>query len=419
MKNDEKAKEADVSSSNSKIKKSSKKGGKKGNKHIDPLVLQTRRQIQLCARDNDLRQALNLYDDAVKNGIEIESQTFHCLLSMCSMIDHRGGLTGSGEDRSVGMPSIATKQIKKQIKLRDGEDVDHEVLNDNQKEGKTILKQGKIPLSERKKHAYRLKERMNELSLKLNESGYTVLIRLFCESYNADYEQSKIHENSNSNLKLAVNLLDEAEKLVDIRIKLRVYTPIIESFSLVSDLKGALSMWERAANQKIDLGEIEYSNILKCAISVGDVLVVDRILANIAEDILVPSKNTSDIILEWFKDSAKSEYDINNNKSQSTSWNLVDIPKANEASSLGPIQSRLGWDISTDCSVDTRTGKLLDGVMKGFILKPVPLTEKSWNDLMSMNELIVKNGSLDDHKSEFQGGKKGKKRTIDDIPKRM
>ena len=65
------------------------------------------------------------------------------------MFDNWGGSTGSVEGWIVSMPSIARNQSKKEMKFRDGEDINNDVLNDNQKERKTTLKQGIISLSER------------------------------------------------------------------------------------------------------------------------------------------------------------------------------------------------------------------------------------------------------------------------------
>ena len=78
---------------------------------------------------------------------------------------------------------------------------------------------------------------------------------------------------------------------------------------------------------------------------------------------------------------------------------------------MGPVQVQgTGWMATSACTVDTDTGILTSGCLKGSSLQPVALSDDQWNDMKTMNETIVKNGMLENDKSMYQGGGKGKKR---------
>merc|ERR1719354_375313 len=78
------------------------------------------------------------------------------------------------------------------------------------------------------------------------------------------------------------------------------------------DIAGALRIWARMASIKrknktgtvetsIEPTEHEYCEIMKACIKVGDVKVMDRVLGDLAEDVLVPSLETTNTIIQWFK----------------------------------------------------------------------------------------------------------------------
>ena len=403
----------------------SKKKKRSKNKDIDPAVLATRRQIQFCAKNQNLRRAIQLYDEALTRGIFIESPTYHCLLSLCSMVNNNT----NGKRIHVGTPRTeresdviaGNNDLKQSIAIGDSSTFEKSVCNSCIFSNKKIITEAEseVSLSERKEHAYRIKQHMDENGIDLNENGYTVLIRLLC-SY---CDENVGHNSSGSNIKgdqhpdlvIALDLLERAEHLSGINVKLRLFAPILKSLSLRNCLDSILKIWERISMKDLDLSEYEYLQILQCAVNVGDALVVDRVLANIAEDILIPSKLTTSILIDWFSSSSSV---LSNSTEMESLWPTVSISKSNNAPSLGPMTSYNGWEISQNCLIDSKTGKLLNGCMTGSSLKPVSLSKNEWDELIAMNDAIVKQGSLDEHKSEFQGGRKGKKRKIDDASKR-
>ena len=98
---------------------------------------------------------------------------------------------------------------------------------------------------------------------------------------------------------------------------------------------------------------------------------------------------------------------------------LLDTIRTNDAISepsprMGPVvkADSKSWNISKACSVNGKTGVLLDGCLEGQKLQPVPLSNGSFRDMTIMNESIVQIGNIKGNAhAKFQGGRKGKKRT--------
>lgn len=420
-----------------------KKQKRQKNKHIDPQILSTRRQIQMCAKNQDLRQALTIYKEAVSKSIKIEYQTYHCLLSLCSMMDGSTAYAASARQPGKGRQQRVPYAHKLHVGTPRSQEIKSDAVNEENHDAEVTV----VPMAERKEHAYQIKQEMDDLQLKLNESGYTVLIRLLCASSDGtienatstvNFDSKKVNDIDNetvdtlsaeissafgialshADLDRARDLLAEAESSKDIKLKLRLYTPLINSVCKRRDVRAAVVLWEQAYKHGIALSELEYFYILQCATEVGDAVVFDRVLANIAEDILVPSKVMAQAIIKWFESKAAVKLE-DDDQNSCTGWTIGAMPNADEAPSLGPVFASQQWDIDVKCNIDVKTGCLLDGCMKDLVLKPVPLTSKAWQALMEMNEAIVRQGSLENDKSEFQGGKKGKKRSVDDLSKRV
>ena len=63
----------------------------------------------------------------------------------------------------------------------------------------------------------------------------------------------------------------------------------------------ALIIWDKLTKQNLRVTEKEYAAMMKCATHTGDSLVMERVMTDLAEDVLVPSKETVATILEWFE----------------------------------------------------------------------------------------------------------------------
>jgi len=369
-------------------------------KRVDPLVLQTRRSIQVCASTKEIQKAFDLYDKARMSGIDIENNTFHCLLSLCCVDEeHERKL-------HVGTPRGKDQDAQKSSNTKAVTNEDMDSLRDDAVESKV-----KLSLKDRKKRAFEIKQRMDELGLQLNENGYASIIRLLCTVSNIDPKSI----SASDDLNYAYDFLGQAEASKDVRVKLRLYSPLLESYGLRSDLKMVLQLWKQIESQGLSITELEYQFMMKCAISVGDDVLVERLLSSIAEDIPIPSNDTLTIIISWFRDERSSS----SSSSAESLWSSVAINSTESAPDVGPLISPTGWSIDLNCGIDVLTGRLKEGCLKDSFLQPVALSQKTWNDILDMNETIVKKGSVEGHLSEFQGGRKGKKRENEDVPKRI
>ena len=345
---------------------------KLSSKRVDPEVLAVRRSIQQCCAKNDLATALEVYQDALQKSIRIEAQTFYSLLNLCDGLDHSKVHIGTPKPYSDNSQTKSDDEEKVTNAIRD------------------------VDLEKRKQSAFEIKERMDELKLPLNETAYTALVKMLSKS---------------KEVELAESIIQEAEKVQQCRVKLRLYSSLLVTYCEMGKLLPALKLWERLSKQELDLTEREYAAIIDCCVATGHADVMEKVLSDVAEEVLVPSRSTCQLIAKWFQSPFANESASTNPQ---LLLNQVKLPAPEDFSSIGRVQCEPGqkWAISKICHIDAKTGILQDGCMKGLALKPVQVSSMTWDDMMKMNETIVVSGKLDDDKSRFQGGKKGKKRKV-------
>lgn len=402
------------------------KSKKPKTKHLNPLILTLRRTIQQCCATNDFHTAKLAYQDFhVNQNVELEPQSFYNLLNLCE-----GGLGGE-RGIHIGTPKNNKNIQQKPTDFNDKDDIND---NDDDKDKKETSSNSNVYNSptQRKEFAFQIKNEMDTLQIPLNETAYTALMRILCQP-------------QNNNLKQAEELLDQAERTQQCKPKLRMYSCLIDAFCHEdnNDLVGALRVWRRISNLQrknkngldqsaIEITEREYCSLMKCVIRIGDLEVMERILSDIAEDVLVPSIDTKDTIASWFR----SKYAVVNVKSETSAIHSVqDLPKS-DAPSMGSIQylidsndrkngeekTRPFWEITTGDSIDSKNGILTSGCLKGEALKPVQVSTQAWARMIEMNEDIVVKGELAEHGNvPFAGGGKGKKRLLvkDSMEKRI
>jgi len=341
-------------------------------KHTDPKVLEIRRKIQIGCRDNDLESAMKAYHEAIENNIRVEAQSFYNLLNLCDGLErtvHVG--TPKGPERAVS-PNPAAAACSH------------------------------IDNKQRQEYAFKIKEHMEALSLPLNEAAYTAIVKVLIR--NKEYEKAE-------------EILDESESVQQCKPRLRLYAALLSAYSEERHMLEALSCWLRITKQKLDLTERELLALMQCAIGTGDAAVFDRVVREIAELVPVPSKETVSAILEWFEsphavfheDEIRIPKKADEGKVKAL-LNEIFRDEVEGPPSLGPIQSAKGWLTSSAVTVDHADGTLKEGCLKGCKLQPVPLSERAWNEMLSMNEKIVLEGKLENNKSKFQGGRKGEMR---------
>lgn len=350
-------------------------------KHVDPRVLEIRKRIQIGCRDNDLASALGAYHDAIDKEIRLEAQSFYNLLNLCD-----------GLERSVhvGTPKVTDDKTKTQEE------------ESYKQPPRDICP---VDLKTRQEYVFRIKDHMKTLNLPLNETAYTAVVKIL--SRNKEYEKAE-------------QVLTEAEHVQQCKPKLRLYSSLIIAYCEVAKMVEALLCWKKVVQRKLEISEKECLALMRCAIATGDFCVMETVLTNLAEDVPVPCKDTVAAILEWFQSAHARHKDIGNITPQhaddsQVSQLLVDIQNIQNATEpplpMGPVVDTNGWDASPPCPTDTKTGILLKGCLKGAKLKPVPLSARAWEEMKSMNATIVMEGQVSGNTCQFQGGRKGKRRT--------
>ncbi|EJK63235.1 hypothetical protein THAOC_16122 [Thalassiosira oceanica] len=420
--------------------KPGKKRKKPRTKDIPPAVLETRRKIQLCCRDNDLPLAITTFHSALQNNVKLEAQTFYILLNLCD------GTFAERTGVHVGTPRAHTNPGG-----RDDDKTKSSRTIEKTDSQKTKVSPAQISAECRQGHAHQIHELMSALNIALTEQAYTALVRL--ASRVGDYDSAERY-------------LDEAERTQQCKVKLRMYSSLLRAYcGELSDgdgvtdtsrqrshsqegLSKALKVWKRMydhsggpssghpdyraiktaeekahasateqPNQlfgegiapKITLSECEYSAIMSCATSLRDAPVMERILSDLAEEVLVPGSKTTQMIIDWFaKDTTGS--------SGISSLDQVTLPPRHSASIGAVINDNCqGWTIHRRCGIESLSGELklpakISTEATKFCLKPVELVEREWDALRAMNSAIVLEGQVEGNVSKFQGGRKGKKR---------
>lgn len=358
-----------------------KKSSKVKTKHLDPKFLELRRTLQIACGTKNFSTAMEAYERLhINEGIKMESQSFYNLLNLCEGLSERGVHIGTPKNpKNKDAPSANEKLEKREFSNE-----------------------------ERKKFAFELKSKMDANDLPLNETAYTALIRILCKS--GDLEEAE-------------TLIQQAGNCAQCKPKLRMFSCLMSAFCSRGELDGALRIWATMASIKrinktgkieisIEPTEKEYCMIIKCATMVGDFKVIDRALSDLAEDVLVPSLDTTNAIIQWFQ-SKHAIRSASDKESESALERVTGLPSA-EAPSFGPLQCASSTlpEISKSVPIDLITGTIESGCLEGMKLKPVPLTLNAWQAMLATNEHIVLKGELEEHGnvSEFAGGGKGKKR---------
>ena len=378
---------------------SSSKPTKQGKrKHTDAEVLKVRHSIQMCCKTNDLQSALSLFNEALSSGAVIEPQTYYCLLALCDGFDDRG--------LHIGTPRPTSWSPKQSINKenQDGKALQEENTNVTEKEDNNARQEDTVEITsdERKTYAFGIKQKMDEHKIPFTETAYTALVRVLCKAK----ETTRAEE-----------ILTEAESNPSIKPRLRMYSALIQALSEQRQMNKVISTWKRMLERDIVPSEREYCLILQCAVHVGDAKVMDRVLADLAEDVLVPSRATTQAVVNWFSSSVSAS-----ESAASMPSSLVTISLGGTtAPSIGPVVSSTGrgWTVNHGCRVDTATGALLDGCLAQCYLKPVELSSADRMEMMHMNETIVVNDGLPTDPSIYGGGGKGPKRKSTDKNKRI
>jgi len=425
---------------------------KQKKKNIPPAVLETRRTIQLCCRDNNLPLALRTFHTAMRDLVRMEAQVLYQLLNLCE------GTFAERTGAHVGTP----KNPKKGDKAGEDEKGGGGEENASREDAKSTITTN-ISLERRLHHAKQIHALLSSLNIPLIDQAFTALIRLASRA--GDFDRAEKY-------------LDEAEKTQQCKIKLRIYSSLLRAYcgdvavsgaddadeksqhTAVPTREGlirALKVWKRmhdnsggmstghpnysnakkegadkgtlfgeGISPKVTLTECEYTALMSCATALHDVPVMERVLSDVADQVLIPGSSTTEAMLNWFRsdvgDSAIAKADSGHQAASSALDHVILPPR--EDPTLGSVTNvnGKGWNVYPSCSIEAATGKLTLSAPKGDVnnegcsakaqyrLKTVELTERAWNAMREMNSSIVLEGQVEGHVSQYQGGGKGKKR---------
>lgn len=409
-----------------KSKKQSKRNKKKDN---DPQVLELRRTIQMSCKDDNASRGLAAWDEAVRNGVKMEAHLYPNLLALCAglKLGERSSSSSSRPTIHVGMPKTApstTPQEETKEQVETDTKVDGTASTEEPKEATKEAKEGAdISWEDRLKHAFRIKAAMDEEQVPLTEAAYTAIIKLLAKT--GDLEQAN-------------TLLMESEKVQQCNPKLRLYSSLLQAYAKAKRPLDAVRIWYRLTQQKLIASEREYLALMRCARACQSPTLMTSVLTDLAEDVPVPSRDTTQTIIDWFTDPIAASSSSSSLTSSATATTTA-MAKEDEADlqdlldkvhtpledamrmvspCMGPVQASTGWIMSRDCSIDASTGTLTSGCLQGESLHPIEIAPETWQDMKKANETIVLSGQLQQHKSQYQGGGKGSKNLPKDLKER-
>ncbi|KAL3905263.1 MAG: hypothetical protein SGILL_009747, partial [Bacillariaceae sp.] len=367
-------------------------------KRMDPKVLDIRKRIHMACRDNDLSAAMEAYEEAVAGGIRFEPHSYYSLLHLCAGFQRRATI-------HVGTPKLSTKKkLESRINKSSASNGDNGQGDTTDKaESVPSTEPKQIPLETRMEYAIKVRDRMKEENLALNDTAYTAMIKLL--SQRRRFEEAE-------------RMVEESESIQQCKSKLRLYTPLLIAYCEANQMLDALRVWKRMRNQDppLDLTEVEYLAFMKCAISTGDALIFENALSELADVVAVPCKDTVAAIIAWFEIThSQHTENLTERTADSTTVSqiLEEIAKTyplEPPPSMGPVVNTDGWQISSACHINSENGALVEGCLKGLKLKQVPLTDRAFQELSKMNQTIMFDGKLAGDNRQFLGGGKGKKR---------
>ena len=333
---------------------------------LDSESLQLRRAIQQCCAADDLPTAMSIFDKAVANAAStttkclLEPQTFYNLLNLC------GGLS----DRGIHVGTPYKKQGKQTAQ---GINTEGTPSDDNTPAPRTSSTQ-EVDMESRQKHAERIMLHMTNHQIPLTESCYTAMVKLFSKTSRFDRAEA---------------LLNDAERTQQCRPRLRLYSPLLLRYCEEGRAVPALRVWLRLTQQQgLALTEREYAGLLHCACVTQNAILMERVLSELAEEILVPCCETRQAIAQWFQSTAATEASSSVLDSDvPVLLSQIPTPYPYPVEPMGPVVANGPWTVSDGSLIDPQ-GVLLSGCLKGERLRPVPVSTQICDEVRQMNEAI-------------------------------
>ena len=390
-----------LSSKEDKAATEPKKRKKKAKVVIEPEVLEFRRFIHRCCKNNDFASSKKAYYSKVVQGnVRVEAETFVNLLNLCA------GLRDERTTLHVGTPVVSTNNNNRSTAQNQPSTNNH-ALPDDDSSFDQFDPQG---YSERKEFADELRQKMEHFNFPLKDTGYFALIKLYA------LDKKDNGERNLESVKQARAFLEQAENDEFCRPRLRAYAPLLSAYAQTGQLLEIAVLWKRMSDKGLSLTEREYRDLMDGARHAHSVVLMERVLSDLAEDVLVPSHSTTRTIIDWFQQ-CNIELSIFPEEDQLKEL-LTHVRISHQpmgAPGMGPVFLQgVSWKVEGECTVDTKTGIIQGGgcSLAGERLQPVVLSKEAWRDMIQMNDTIVRDGKLRGDSSNVEGGGKGKKRKV-------
>ena len=219
-------------------------------KHMNPQVLELRRQIQIACGTNNLPMAIQAYHKATNENIRLEPQSFYNLLSLCDGLGDRSVHIGTPKTPKQGQQqaqplqpnnnnddTTTTTTKKDTLDSTNESTMQQENKAQQQQQQDTIdtssnMIQNKecITAETRLNYAIQIRTRMKELKFPLTETAYTALVRLYSKTHHLDQAKATIVE---------------AETVPQCKPKLRMYSSLLRAYCDTNQLLSALELWKQ------------------------------------------------------------------------------------------------------------------------------------------------------------------------------
>ena len=264
---------------------------------------------------------------------------------------------------------------------------------------------------------------MEARKLPLNEISYTAFIRMACRASAVRLAEDHLRR-----------ALDDAKckkrnRLFFDLLRLYCIGPSCEAASAQQpdgtagssrvplSLDKALGLWSRMLACGLTITEDEYCLFLRCATSFGDAAVAEKVISDIAEDILVPASSTREALVNWFLSPSAAPAPASSlAASAAPSLNLL---KKHNLPNCSPVLIELTDDSGRPTRPPVNGYRVERGLSDadgnlpcGDKLKSIDINVDKCIELMDMNTQIVHDGQVEGHVSPYCGGGKGKKSAL-------
>lgn len=149
-------------------------------------------------------------------------------------------------------------------------------------------------------------------NVELYESSYTALIRCCCSNHDREKALSFLRELQEKN----------------VAPRMRTYTPLLQAYSEAINGKVAFQLYEEClVKYNLQLGERDYITMLKLCVTSNDDKFYE-VMAQMIEDILVPSIGSWEVFKSWFNSGVRSGcYDFRTCTPSDTGYIAPDGPQ--------------------------------------------------------------------------------------------